>query len=113
MIDISMGIKLFNDLDFFSAHDFFEDIWIEAKRDEKDFFQGLVQISVGCYHLICGNIKGAKSQLSKGKQKLEKYKPFFYKIDLTNFEIEIIDLMNKIDSNSKTKQDIPKIKLIY
>ncbi|MCB9247923.1 MAG: DUF309 domain-containing protein [Ignavibacteriales bacterium] len=40
MFDIDEGVHLFNDSDFFfSAHDFFEDIWMEAERDEKLFFQ--------------------------------------------------------------------------
>ncbi|MCB9219020.1 MAG: DUF309 domain-containing protein, partial [Ignavibacteriales bacterium] len=43
MIDISEGIKLYNNCDFFSAHDFFEDIWMDAEKSEKEFFQGLVQ----------------------------------------------------------------------
>ena len=82
MIVISDGINLFNDSDFFSAHDFFEDIWMEAGKDEKLFFQGMVQISVGCYHLICGNERGALSQLQKGITKLTDFRPDFYNINL-------------------------------
>ena len=112
MIDISDGITLFNECDFFSAHDFFEDIWMDADRHEKEFFQGLVQISVGCYHLICGNHKGAKSQLTKGMNKLVKYEPAYYKVNLKSLNKKVKVLINNINSNSNITQEIPTIKLL-
>lgn len=112
MIDISDGIALFNECDYFSAHDFFEDIWMDANFNEKEFFQGLVQISVGCYHLICGNLKGAKSQLIKGSAKLKKYEPTYYRIDLCLLNMKIDLLLNKIDLESNITQEIPTIKLL-
>lgn len=112
MIDISVGINLFNESDFFSAHDFFEDIWIDAKKDEKEFFQGLVQISVGCYHLICGNKNGAISQLTKAKSKLKKYEPVFYKVNLSSLISSIDELLTKINSSADFNKEIPKIDLI-
>ena len=33
----------------FSAHDFFEDVWMDVSGNGKVLFQGLVQLSVGCY----------------------------------------------------------------
>ena len=111
MIDISDGIKLFNDSDYFSAHDFFEDVWMDASRNEKEFFQGLVQISVGCYHLICGNLKGAESQLTKGKTKLSKFEPGYYKVDLTNLNNKIKLLLENLSERDVTKS-IPTIELI-
>ena len=112
MIDISDGIALFNDCDFFAAHDYFEEIWMEAKRDEKEFFQGLVQISVGCYHLICGNFKGAKSQLGKGISKLGKFEPAYYNLDLSSLTQKIELLIYNIDNKSIINREIPTIELI-
>ena len=110
--DIIAGIELFNNADFFSAHDFFEELWFESKRDDKLFFQGLVQISVGCYHLICGNYKGASSQLNKGKTKLRSYLPSYKNLDLkkllTEIELLLLDL-NKSFSDSNYKVDISKL----
>jgi predicted metal-dependent hydrolase len=110
MIDISEGVLLFNDNDFFSAHDFFENIWMEVNINEKVFFQGLVQISVGCYHLICGNLKGAESQLSKGIDKLEAFKPVFYQINIQKFTKEILVLLDNLE-NVNIIYKIPKIEL--
>jgi uncharacterized protein len=110
MIDIIKGILLFNDNDFFSAHDFFEDIWMGAKTDEKLFFQGLVQISVGCYHLICGNIKGAESQLNKGIKKLENFEPEFNSVNIEKLVKEISFLSDNVDKKNIIEK-IPKIEL--
>jgi predicted metal-dependent hydrolase len=112
MIDISVGVALFNDCDFFSAHDFFEDIWMEADRNEKEFFQGLVQVSVGCYHFICGNLKGAKSQLSKGKSKLTNFEPNYYNINLMLLNSKVELLIHNLDSKKNIKQKIPTIEFI-
>ncbi len=79
------GIQLFNDGSYFEAHDHFEDMWMEAENDEKDFYQGLVQVSVGSYHLICGNYTGALSQYRKGVEKLENYRDSKRNIDLDFF----------------------------
>lgn len=88
--DISKGISYFNNADFFAAHDIFEELWVESSREDRRFFQGLVQISVGCFHLASSNYRGALNQLTKGIQKLNEYLPSYYNIDLT-------DLSNKID----------------
>lgn len=112
MIDISDGIALFNDCDYFSAHDYFEDIWMDANRNEKEFFQGLVQVSVGCYHLICGNLKGANSQLKKGKTKLRLFEPSYCNIELANFNKKIDRLINNLETKTTIIKEIPKIELL-
>lgn len=110
--DISVGIRLFNNADFFSAHDYFEDMWNESNREDRMFFQGLVQISVGCYHLICKNYKGALSQLEKGTSKLKNYLPSYYYIDLEHLIDKIESLISELKEFSTfqlTEVDLKKI----
>lgn len=117
--DIVAGIRLFNECDFFEAHDFFEDLWMDCAYEERLFFQGLVQISVGCYHFISGNLKGAFSQLLKGKNKLEKYLPVYRKIDLESLLNELNVLILEVEDNfnenkAENRADvIPKIKYMF
>jgi len=49
---------------------------MEYDREERFFFQGMVQVSTGCYHLIFGNFRGSLSQLKKGTKKAEILSPF-------------------------------------
>lgn len=113
--DILQGIALFNSADFFSAHDYFEELWFDSDKDDRLFFQGLVQVSVGCYHLISGNYKGAVSQLTKSKKKLMNYLPVHYNIDLKKLIIQIellIDEINQFNFDKIAKVDLGKIPVI-
>ena len=115
MIEISKGISLFNEADFFSAHDFFEDCWINCDREERLFFQGMVQISVGCFHLISGNYNGSLSQFLKGTKKLIRYRPSFRNINVDKLLVEVDVLIIALTENSinddpkKILEIIPKL----
>ena len=109
------GIQLFNDGSYFEAHDHFEDMWMEAENNEKDFYQGLVQVSVGSYHLICGNNTGALSQYKKGVEKLENYRDSKRNIDLQKFLLEIKSFIEKIivfNSKKISNIEVTKIPII-
>jgi hypothetical protein len=113
--DISQGINYFNNADFFLAHDFFEELWVNCDREDRKFFQGLIQVSVGCYHLTCNNYSGALSQFTKGIQKLNVYLPSYYNIDLTDFINKINQLvfeLKEYSSNKNHKIDIRIIPII-
>jgi hypothetical protein len=54
------GIVLFNEGDFFGAHEVWEDLWSESHGDARRFFQGLIQAAVGLCHFGTGNLAGAR-----------------------------------------------------
>ena len=101
MKNIIEGVYLFNNAEFFAAHDFFEDLWMESENNNKLFFQGLTQVSVGCFHLISGNYKGTLSQLQKGIHKLSKYPPVYLGINIKN----LIDDNNLLIEKIKLKKE--------
>jgi uncharacterized protein len=116
--EIIEGIELFNKEDFFAAHDFFEECWLECESKEKLFYQGLVQVAVGCYHLISGNNKGSLSQFKKGIRKLKGYSPSYKKVNLSLL-IEKLEPLIKNLSEIKIGFDpkkfwncIPRIEII-
>ena len=65
------GLKLFNDKNFYDAHEKWEDLWSDYYLKDRLFIQGLIQLSVSFVHLKNNNMNGAKSLLNKCKQKLE------------------------------------------
>ena len=114
-MDISEGIKLFNDGNYFEAHDYFEEIWAAEKSEKKLFYQGLVQISVGNYHFNSENYNGSLSQYSKGLKKLEKYPENYESINLVKFSAEINYLKEQITvffSKKSFKLEVVKIPFI-
>lgn len=117
MRDISKGIVLFNESDFFSAHDFFEDCWLNCNQEEKLFFQGMVQISVGCYHLLNQNENGCLRQLTKGTKKLKGFEPSFKNVNVEKLLNEIESLIKVVSENSSSidaaqlRNKIPKLEI--
>ena len=67
------GLIAFNNQDFYSAHEFWEEIWIEHRLPDAQFVQGMIQLSVGFYHLTNQNLNGARGLFKKCKNKLENY----------------------------------------
>src|SRR5579864_3414930 len=68
-----LGLRLFNEGDFFEAHEVWEDVWRAAPREEKKFLQGLIQIAVGLHHHSTGNQVGARSLLARADKNLSAY----------------------------------------
>ena len=67
------GLKLFNDKNFYDAHEKWEDLWSDYYLKDRIFIQGLIQLSVSFVHLKNNNMNGAKSLLNKCKQKFEGF----------------------------------------
>ena len=69
------GLALFDQQEFFDAHEVLEDLWREGDAGhahgatDKRFLQGLIQVAVGFHHLSTGNLIGARSLLARGAAK--------------------------------------------
>ena len=91
------GIDKFNDGSFYECHDIWEDVWFEIRGPSRRFYQGLIHLAVGFYHIqVRNNSKGALSQLSKGIEKLSPYNPEFQGVDIDILLTQIYDCINII-----------------
>jgi len=79
------GVVLFNSRHFFDCHDVIEEIWLGRREKDRTFFQGIIHVAVGFYHLDNENYKGSRSQLTKGISKLQEFQPAYYGIELKTF----------------------------
>ncbi len=77
------GVKQFNQREFYACHDTLEAIWVKAIDIDKHFYQGILQISVGCYHLVNNNWHGAVTLLGEGIRKLYDYQPSYKSVDVS------------------------------
>lgn len=64
------GIALFNERQFFEAHEVWEDAWRTAAGDERVLLHGLIQVAAGFHKLQCGQPAGAVALFDKGLEKL-------------------------------------------
>lgn len=67
---------------WFDAHEELETAWREASAEERDFYQGLVHVTVAWYHASRGNARGALGQLRKARTRLERYRPSHHDVDV-------------------------------
>ncbi|MDR9405068.1 MAG: DUF309 domain-containing protein [Halothece sp. Uz-M2-17] len=90
------GIAEFNQQQFYACHDTFEELWMEAEIFDRDFYQGLLQVAVGCYHLSNSNWRGAVILLGEGMGRLEKYEPIYYQIDVSQLIDQSSNLLESL-----------------
>lgn len=77
------GIEQFNSGNFYECHDILEDVWFDVSGNDKAFYQGLINLAVGFYHITeKNNPMGALLQLNKAIIKLIPYKPVHEGINL-------------------------------
>ncbi len=69
------GVALFNGVRYWHAHEAWETVWRAAPEEERDFYQGLIQVAAGLLHLQRRNRRGATNKLREGLEKLSKYEP--------------------------------------
>ncbi|NEP39267.1 MAG: DUF309 domain-containing protein [Okeania sp. SIO2H7] len=111
------GIEEFNREEFYACHDTLEAIWMEAGEPQRSFYQGILQISVGLYHLSDRNWRGAVVLLGEGISKLAYYQPDYLEIDIENLLGQTSQLLKalqeagpeKITDFSDGKIEKPKI----
>ena len=69
------GVDLFNQKNFYDAHEEWEEMWSNYYLKDRLFIQGLIQVTVSFYHLSTNNIKGAKNLMKRGVEKLNQFLP--------------------------------------
>ncbi|MBI3076356.1 MAG: DUF309 domain-containing protein [Deltaproteobacteria bacterium] len=78
------GIRLFNARDFFECHEVLEELWRSESGEPRAFYQGLIQLAVGFYHLVNGNYRGATSVLQRGMEMLRPYAPAYLGVEVAS-----------------------------
>jgi len=105
------GVAEFNAGYYFECHDTLEDMWMGIRGPSRDFFQGLIQVSVAFYHLTGGNLPGAESMLRRALKRFERYPDRYFGFDLAAHRAELQDCFGRIASapeSGLTADDRPK-----
>jgi predicted metal-dependent hydrolase len=86
---LAEGIRLFNQRNFFEAHEIWEQEWKEAEGVGRIFYQGMIQAAVALHHIQRGNYAGAISVYLKALPKLANFPPVWMGIQLDQFRSEL------------------------
>lgn len=92
------GVDQFNSGEFYACHDTLEAIWIEAPVFEKKFYQGILQIAVGLYHLGNYNWRGAVILMGEGLNRLREYQPEYGGINVEQLIDDAAELLGEIQT---------------
>lgn len=76
------GLKLFNEQEWFEAHETWEDIWVMASGPRKLFYQGLIQCAVVLEHVRRGNPRGVRSVWKTAQTKFVNLPAVYMGIDI-------------------------------
>lgn len=92
------GIDEFNRQDYYACHDTLEALWMDSVDPDRKFYQGVLQIAVGCYHLHNHNLKGAIILLGEGIGRLPYYQPVYEGIDVSRLIQDSTNLWQTLQS---------------
>src|SRR5437867_7773429 len=111
ILAIRKGVEEFNAGKFFECHDTLEEVWLGMRGPAREFLQGLIQISVGFYHLRNGNSLGGESQLERALKNLQPYGDGYLGMELAGLRREVEQWLERVRSGEPlrgTVADLPK-----
>jgi predicted metal-dependent hydrolase len=79
---LQLGIDLYNAGHYWNAHEAWEEVWLEADRADRNFYQGLIQVAAAFVHVTRNRYPGAVKLLGDGIAKLERYPGGFMGVDI-------------------------------
>ncbi|BDI33172.1 hypothetical protein CCAX7_52230 [Capsulimonas corticalis] len=66
------GLEEINTRQYYQCHETLEALWLADKGSVRQLYQGVLQIAVGCFHLLeRQNWRGAVNKLDAGARRLE------------------------------------------
>ena len=106
-----IALNLFNNHEWYEAHDAFEEIWNTLDGDERQVIQGILQVSVSQFHLSKGNLNGATILLGEGLGRIKTRTKINLGIDLVSFCRCLEDLLRKLQyKETLNESDRPFLK---
>jgi predicted metal-dependent hydrolase len=82
---IRRGVELFNGHEFWHAHEAWEEVWLRAEGDEKQFLQGLIQLAAAYHHVKRGTSpRGAVRLFDAALRRLQPFPEGHRKVSRTD-----------------------------
>src|SRR3954465_9244379 len=83
------GIQLFNDHEFFEAHEAWEDVWHMAFGTKFEFYQAMIQCAVALEHYRRSNPRGVVSLYESYNRHFTDVPEKFMGLDVKHFRAEM------------------------
>lgn len=95
---LAAGRWLWDQQRYFEAHECLEDVWHHAPKEDREFWQGVIQVAVACVHHQRGNARGVASSCRKAHRRLQPYPSVHHGVDvdqLRTFCDGVADVMDR------------------
>ncbi len=89
---------------YFETHEEWELVWRDAPKEEKDFYQGMVHLTVALYQAGRGNSRAARSQMIKARRRLSRYHPLHHGVRLDALVPAVDDAVSRVLAGEDIKQ---------
>jgi predicted metal-dependent hydrolase len=100
--EFERGVTLFNNRQFWHAHEAWEQVWLRHDGDGRLFLQGLIQLAAAYHHLVTQrSFQGIVNNFQKAQSKLEVFQPTYLGISTTPL---IESLLKTISLATKTSE---------
>jgi uncharacterized protein len=96
--ELLRAIAEFNRGDWFECHETLEELWIGAKGELRDFYQGVLQLAVAQHHWRNGNFKGALVLLRGGVALLSRVAPVCQGVDVVALSGAAVTLTGELSA---------------
>jgi len=116
------GITLFNDHEFFEAHEVWEDIWHMAFGLKHEFYQGMIQCAVALEHYRRSNPRGVLSLHQSYTRHMRDVPQTFMGLDVKSFLARMQSVLEPVITATPLPERgeilldtalAPKIELLY
>jgi predicted metal-dependent hydrolase len=89
------GILLFNQKEYFEAHEELEIAWREETNKVRELYQGILQVGVAYYHIQRRNFAGGKIMLERSAKWLAPFPNMIYGMNIQKLKSDS-DLVYKV-----------------
>ena len=101
---LAEGLRLYQEGEFFAAHETWESVWLESQQPERMFLQGLIQVTAAFHHLQHNNLMGTALLLKAALARLERYPDHFGGISVDVLCDDIREWLQALDAGTPTLQ---------
>ena len=81
---LRLGIDLYNAGHYWNAHEAWEQVWLDAPRELRAFYQGLIQLTAALVHVTRAEYPGSVRLLAAAIDKLQVYESPTLGVDVTS-----------------------------
>ena len=105
-----MGLSLWEQERFFEAHECLEDVWHQARPEDREFWKGVIQVAVGCVHHQRGNAEGCATLLRRAADYLEPYPAPHHGVDTARLRRSARSMAEAVEAAGETVPcDYPQV----